>query len=708
MLTIAAQYRLVRHIKFLLLVSVICALVSCRGGDNQGTIDPELLDFIETTDPNRFNLFLNTDLGTKDTSVGNAYYNSVDPENTRTNLESWQIANGFTTGDDSFGNCSAPSCCIVDNNSPIPSNQCEVVMTRVRFRDVRDQGYGRDMYMRHDRVDGDIAVFVRNFVVDDAQGLPEGVPYGPLNLEALIQNHSDSQFSVSAIEYSAFPADSGQKFAKFYTFEGLSEVENQGERREQIDITFRGFEVEMPNACSTCHGGRGRSTVDAEGNLMPALHNGIAGDVQAHLQSIDVDSLQFASELIFSREAQEGAFRAINNAVLHSYYQTRNNLPVGSSAYWDPDAAIDLLQGRYDVGSNCELNGSPFDCVAGTYTSNYTPPEWSTVNPVVFNNLIAPNCLGCHILRGTVVNPGVSFHTPESFIDYASATDDLVFATGLMPSGLWNYREFWDLKNPLPLAEMLNLEHRMDEDSNAVVLPGRPVAKISAAPAAKLGSVISVNASGSVFADSYTWVIPESAASIASVDSPDQSRIQIQIVDELPEDSFEISVRASSVEFDCSTVGEDECSDTVTIEIDAEEVESPITFFNNNDQASVAVALRDNCSACHGDTLVDPDTGELPFPGLPVLFCSSDLTSEQIYESVLTRVNLNSPTDSLLLRKGTNGADVFDSEGRSDSEIRNYHFGGAILDTSNIALLINWINSGAESGDIPDALFACQ
>ena len=716
--------------KILLAVFILVALSACRGENEQVGVSPELLDFIETPDPNRFNLFLNPDLATAnavadDTECigeGCAYYNSIDPEATRDTLDKWLQANGFSSDvTNPFQGCGVnEGCCVVTAEAPLPDSQCTVIMSHASFRDTRDLGYGRDMFMRHDRVEGDVAVFVRNFKFDQALGLPEGLPYGPQNLEALIQDFHAAQFSISAIEFSAFPNTDPQalKFAKFYSFDGASNFpDGRGPRLLRTDIPERGTKVEMPNACSTCHGGLGRSVIGVDGKLTPVLHNGIAGDMQAHLQAIDVNTLQFASTFPFTRSDQEPFIRAVNNAVLHSYIQYRDSTRPKDplSSYWNPDHSIEFLTSRYDTGPNCESidTSTPFDCLRGNYRDNFTveniPDGWENVDQVAFNNLIVPNCLSCHLVKGSYASEGISFHSAELFDLYAQRSGDLVFDRGLMPSSFWNYREFWDLKNPLPLAETLGFPSSVDTiiESNTIVgveVPGQPVAKISAPPVAQVDSTIVISAAGSAFADQFEWsVTPESAAVIAE---PDNRVTEITVSNSMEAETFAIQLNAISASDDCSEPDAvNECNDAASFNITL--VDDPVStatdFFD--EAGGVGTILKGTCTACHSDS------GAVAFSGIPVSFCSDETDAITVYKSILNRVSLENPTDSLLLRKPSNGVDSLGID-REDTAIAGYHAGGAVLTPNQIATIVNWINAGAmpdvDSASIPASFFSCN
>jgi len=277
-----------RPVRIVPLVATL-ALAACRGGD--GT--EQTLRFPETSDPDAFGLFLNDAPATAAPgqprgAIDNvedfpqAYYATIDPLDTRTDFRAWRVANGFLSVDGQTAPCEPPDC----------------ERVRARFRDTKDLGYGRDMTMRRDHVTGDVAVYVENYQVDAITGLP----YGPLNAEALAAGDRSWNFGVNAIEFSAYPYDGPDAplFAKFYNFagDGKRATGTSGSLQHAIDLDGRGPK-NMPTPCIVCHGGLGRTLVipdpaDPGGTgrvLAPTLPGRPAGDVMANLQPLEQDTL---------------------------------------------------------------------------------------------------------------------------------------------------------------------------------------------------------------------------------------------------------------------------------------------------------------------------------------------------------------------------------------------------------------------------------
>ena len=664
-------------------------LLGCRGEDSTDSGA-----FPATANPNQFAQFLNTapavpKAGVVEGDIDNlndfpeAYYNSIDPDNTRDTFTKWRIENGFLNPDGSEADCNPANC----------------RSTHVKFRDTKDLGYGRNMFLRWDTITGDVAVYVENFQVDVIPGLP----YGPLNFEALVENDRTWNFGVNAIEYSAYPqTDPGAaKFTKFYNFagEGKRAMLASGLQQHIVDLDGKGLKP-MPTPCIVCHGGRGRTLVveraDGTKVLAPTIPGGIPGDVQANMQTIELDTLQFATTEGFTQADSEDGIRLINEAILSTFRDSLDNRQAGE---WDPSFAIELLEGRY--------NNTPG--VANTpYNSEFIPSGWQTTPNArnIYNNLVGPNCMVCHALRGVPLNnSSITFANFSQFLDFSDRIDHLTFERGLMPLGALNYSDFWDRedKNPALLAAAIGHSERIDASDRAIP-PGAPVARIAAPPVASgvdsvSGAVLDIPISGgsSAFAGSYQWSVqPSATASIVATDAANGEAV----------------LRASqagqyTVELTINGVngGTDNTSFTVDVRESTTDLPAPdqIVFYDAGGNG-ISDFLGSNCTACHSPG----GTAGVPVHYVP---CSADNAPageadsggyEFLYRSVIARVNFDSPLDSLLLRKPLNGADNFaDINGTA---INNYHGGGIALNNQqDIGRLMAWILNGSPRGTIPAA-----
>lgn len=664
----------------LLLLSTVF-IAGCRGGEDTDIVEPQ---FPVTSDPDAFAAFLNSAPGVprEGVAVGDidnvadfpeAYYNTIDPGDTRDTFFKWQLANGFINTDGSEAECNPSDC----------------VQTHVSFRDTKDLGYGRNMFMRWNTLTGDVAVYVENFQVDAVPG----VPYGPLNFEALVNDDRQWNFGVNAIEFSAFPAtDAGAgKFTKFYNFAGDGIRANgvSGTQQHFVDLDNRGMKP-MPGTCIVCHGGRGRTLVvqDSAGNktLAPTLVGGIAGDVQAHLQTIEFDTLQFANEPGFRREDNEEGIRLINQAILSTYeYRAGRFTQQGD---WDAQLAIDTLKGRY--------KGDPSNA-ANRYDADFVPVGWSA-NQNLYRTNMGPNCLVCHALRGTLANNSVAFPSLASFSQYDERVDHLIFEQGKMPLGLLNYSDFWDSedKDPATLATALGLTDRID-DSQKAIRPGAPVAVISAPPratgidASGASLNIAITGSGSAFAQvaSHRWqVSPADNAAVESAGAVGDAILRVSAP----------GIYTLTLTVDGKNGGSDAASQSVQVfavgDPGAPLAAGTIRYFGAGGIDELTVA---KCQSCHA-----PDTIH---GALPIHFsaCQSDDFNghEFVYRSVLARVNFDAPLDSLFLRKPINGAtDPLDLAG---SQIQGYHAGASLLNENEYSTVLSWILDGSPAGTLPAA-----
>ena len=686
------------------LLSATLALVACRGGDGSG----EPLRFPEADDPDAFGLFLNPAPGVPApgmprASVDNvadfpvAYYNTIDPEGTRRSFDDWRRANGFLTADGQEAPCEAPTC----------------ERAEARFRDTKDLGYGREMSMRRDLVTGDVAVYVRNYQVDAITGLP----YGPLNAEALAAEDRSWNFGINAIEFSAYPDTdgSGRRFAKFYNFagDGKRALDASGTLQHAVDLDSRGLKG-MPTPCIVCHGGEGRTLVvtgpDGRPMLAPTLPGRPPGDVMANLQMLELDTFQFVDLPGYRRADNEAAIAAINDAVLATWRARRDDRDARPNPAftrdWDPELAIGLLENRYP-----ERTGSgPDTRLSGRFDGSYVPDGWTNGGgvvddelgaeiPALYRDIVGPNCMVCHMMRGSSLNDSLNFGDLGRFLAYRERTDHLVFARGVMPLGLLNYANLWDdpTKDTARLARVLGHPERVVD--GRVPSPGAPRARI-AAPTVVTGidaegRVRDIPLSGrdSAFADpdSFVWrVEPADGAEIVDAGVPGLATLRASTPG-----SYTISLEVEGTERDARS------SETLTLTVldaDAEGATPPppdaVTFYGPD---GVFALLSGTCATCHV-------AGGL-YDGIPLHYerCRGEEGEDDfLYRSVLSRVNFAKPLDSLILRKPSNGAtDLADLAG---SQIANaagdqYHGGGyAIGSEAAYGTLVSWVLNGAPRG----------
>ncbi len=671
--------------KILILLLATLVITGCRGSDETDISEPR---FPVTQDPDVFAQFLNSMAavprdGVPSDVIDNvqdfpeAYYNTIDPDNTRDTFDKWRQANGFINADGSDAACDPATC----------------RETHVKFRDTKDLGYGRNMFMRWNTVTNDVAVYVENFQVDAVPG----VPYGPLNFEALVNNDRQWNFGVNAIEFSAFPyvGAGARKFTKFYNFagDGIRATDPSGTQQHFVDLDNRG-DKPMPTTCIVCHGGRGRTLVveadDGTLKVAPTLVGGIAGDVQAHMQTIEFDTLQFANEPGFTRADNEDGIRLINQAILSTYEYRKQEFT--GSGDWNPDLAIETLRGRY-AGDP----GNP----ANRYNANFVPSGW-TSDQNLYRSLVGPNCAVCHALRGTNDTTSVAFPTLSGFQNYDQRIDHLIFEQGKMPLGLLNYSNFWDStdKDPSTMATALDLTDRVDDNDRAI-RPGAPQAVIAAPPIATgIDSVsgntvdIAISGAGSAFtvAGSERWqVSPSSTATVTPAGPAGDAILRVTTPG-----AYVLTLSVDGV-----NGGTDTATQAVQVlgsfDANAPLPGSAISYFGLDGIHEMLQAGQANCVQCHSPNGLS---------SMPVHYtaCQSNQFNgnEFLYKSVLARVNFDAPLDSLFLRKPANGAT--DPTDLSGSAISGYHGGaGAFTNESQYSTVLAWILNGAPSGSIPAA-----
>jgi mono/diheme cytochrome c family protein len=589
-----------------------------------------------------------------------AYYAAIDPGNNKDTLAKWKTTNGF--------------------------GPCDY---EVRFRDVHDLGYGRHMCWRRDALTGDIAVWVENFQV---KAVP-GQNYGPLNLEAVVNDDRRWHISTNAIEYSAGPGG-GAKFVKFYTFTPA------GERKLLTNLDGRGDKA-MPIVCISCHGGRAEpllavpQTVSgtAVTSTFPTIGNAVGsaerGSTLAHMQPLNVDTLDFSSKPSFRRVDQEATLKGINQLVLCSYpilstapvfTEDSCRVPVAPAVWsgvWQSTTA-EMIKAWYDT------NGDGHDMESPTFSDTYVPLGWKEpaaggTAPAGATNLyqtvVAPNCRVCHALRGNGnFNVNIDFFSYAKFINFEDRIKYHVFDKGNMPLALLKYNDFWSSGAPTILAAVISGA----KDVNGNVLhPTRPVANPGPGRVVRAGSV-KLSAAESVNAVSYRWSVASGACTLA----PDQVNLTRPTLSASGDCTVELTVNDGSRD-----------SDPVTLTI----VVSP-TAPSGTRFTDIRSILQDTttlfCTSCH------TNTGGVA--GIPVYYTNYDRAGtgvvagtdlpnvHQFYLDIRARINFTNIESSRLLRRPSG----------------HQHPGGLLpgfnnslapgnSSRSNYDIFLNWILDGA-------------
>ena len=401
-----------------------------------------------------------------------AYYAAIDPANAKDTFAKWKAANGYDSG---------------------TGTQVGTV-----FGDTRDLGYGRRMTVRQN-VDGTVAAYVENYQVSAVS------QYGftTLNLDAAVVEDTRWRIGINAIEHSPGPAG-GASFTKFFNFNTST-----GARELKADLDGLGQKA-MPTICITCHGGRGDALTPAGGapgfgpfSLVRNSASLARGDVQAHMQPLETDTFDFSASSGFRRVDQEAAIKAINKMVLCTYPRVGavtgpedncRRAAIGNE--WQGTAAATLIKGAYGG------NGMP----NAIFVEPAVPAGWAA-QPALYQNVVAPSCRACHILRGTGNQSDIDFTTSIKFSSYASDIKYHAYDRGNMPLSKIVYDAFYSTSRADTLATFLQtLGVNARDTGGAVLRPGRPVAIPGPDRVIPQGAV-SLSGAGSLYASSYAWSI---------------------------------------------------------------------------------------------------------------------------------------------------------------------------------------------------------
>jgi len=497
-------------------------LAGCGGGGSGGDIFPSQPPVSTATGSDTFLLFPNpqvqpdASLQTNSLAYAQAYYAAIDPANAKDTLAKWKVANGFDTNTGT--------------------------QVTVAFGDSRDLGYGRRMIGRRNP-DGTIAFLVENYLANPGSAYA----FSPLSLEAAVVQDTRWLFLINAIEFS--PGPGGEvSFAKFFNFDPRT-----GARQLTVDLDLRG-EKAMPGPCITCHGGRGDALVpDATGKLMfSVVQNsasgprgnvqgpGARGDVQARLAPFEVGAFQFSTKSGFTRFEQEAALKKVNEPVLCTYPLSMSQPSgVSSNTCTRRDAVASEWQG---TAADLIINAYGGDGLpAAAYSDTFMPPDWSTSGQTaLYQNVVAPSCRACHMLRGSGAQSDIDLSTFDHFQGYAifpgaeypkvQMFDDRikthVIDRGNMPLAKIVYDTFWSSTSPAPqtLATLLQSRGFTVRDAAGKVLqPGRPIADPGPDRTINQGPTI-LSAGASLFANAYAWSIVSSPmGAVPSLTSPNSA-----------------------------------------------------------------------------------------------------------------------------------------------------------------------------------------
>jgi hypothetical protein len=266
-----------------------------------------------------------------------------------------------------------------------------------------------------------------------------------------------------------------------------------------------------------------------------------------------------------------------------------------------------------------------------------------------------------------------------------------------MPLGLLNYDNFWnDPEKSSLLASFIApyvddpdaFESRHVKSDGSINFPGQILVRAGLDRVTRENAEITLNASHSLFADSYRWsILSAPAGAVAGFSAADKIRTDFSAD---TEGEYLLSLSGSNS--DNGQVGIDE----LIVVVD-NTIVSPrsLSFYTD-----VTTELSNCATECHSI-----GGGIQTAVGIPVWWVDdlsqpqgfpaseSDPPSLGLYENAMTRVNLENVGDSLILKKPSN----------------THHYGGLRpgFDTSNpigtsqrraYDLFTNWISEGAVCG----------
>ena len=546
------------------------------------------------------------------TEDGEAYYRTVDRSGERTTAAAWYDKNGFD----------------IDFDNPNYEQAC--------YFNKADVGLGRLVRMKIVG-NGVIAAAIENYAtVEEA-------------CNAMENDNTNGLIATTAMEFG--PPDGDFNDAPFNTFYLYTA---DGTRTPVINMDGRGDRV-APGMCATCHGG-------APNDVLAGVYPD-DGNLNSVFIPFNLNTLEFSDEPGFTQRDQEDAFREMNRLVLETV-PSGNFLSTDAGAYTGV-ALREVVEGWYGGRG---LPRSRFD-------DDFIPQGWEPEEEggpegvpyyadELYLEVIEPNCIICHLVRGSELNDTIDFSSYDKFMEFEEEIIDLVFKQGTMPDSLVTNRNFWTPEEgtaaAVKLAAALNYDPTGRIDDGNGDLPGKPVAKIAAPLEAPSRDFIQLSAEGSNFESFYEWDI---------ISSPDGSSPRL------------IGASTSTPVMEVDVDGEytiqlvvgnnnNDLSLPVTTTVNARSDLRPLRF-----REDVYEVVEANCaSICHRRNGT---------AGIPIEF--DNLATA--HEFMVQYVNFEDPLNSPILRKPSG----------------NNHYGGTINgfdlngDHSNYDIMVRWILEGAES-----------
>jgi cytochrome c553 len=655
--------------RYLGVVATALLLAACGGGgggsSTTGDIEPAARGAAQATGLDRFLLYPNPivrldnqyEVGIK--AYADAYYEAIDPGNTKDTLAKWKAANniGVTGGGH--------------------------VEYAVIIGDQRDLGYGRRM-TAHQNPDGSMAFMVENYLVGSYGG------YTPLNLEAAIARVPQWHLGTNAIEFSPGPSagvggrPADANFVKFYTYDPST-----GARLTTLSLDGRPAKA-MPTVCTSCHGGRGDPLTPpdvATGKpLYPLIMNSYSrhrGDVAAQLHPFEPAALDFSTIPGFSRAEQEPAIKAINKMVLCSM-----SLPTGTNKATVPaeDACRRVAtQHEYQGVASIHLKdmyGGPGLPNPTTFTTDtYVEQSWVTAGQsALYLNVQANACRVCHLLRGTGNQSDADFETFQKFDSYKDRIKAHMVDRGNMPLAKLIYDKYWSTPS---MFQTMGTYLVSSGFADGASMPGRPLADPGPDRVIRQGAS-TLSSAMSLYATSFQWSLiggPAGGATLINATSGDAT------FSATTDGTYVVQLIASN------SVGASSAPTSLTVVVDNSlpYVPSALRFADVKAVLQKSAVGSGLCSTCH-------QSGGDGNAIAPIWFTDYDRSGTGdgptndlwFYAELRGRINFTDIVASPLLRKPSNNHHSGGLRVGFDNRLAAGNAGRADYD-----LVLNWILNGA-------------
>ncbi len=607
-----------------------------------------------------------------------AYYRAIDPGNAKDTIDKWRAQNGFT------------------GYAGRPGTEHLAV-----FRDVKDLGYGRRMTGRRNSDDNSIAFYVENYNVTPGGSASYS---SELNVEAAIRRDTQWHVGTNAIEWSTTPCNAGVdpadcdstvKFAKYYNFSSAD-----GTRQLAVDLDGKGKKA-MPGPCITCHGGRGDPLTppDASGKpRFPLVENSLSrkrGDVEARLHGMNVDSFSYSTtQPGFAKSDMQPLLKDFNQWILCTYPSPAPATVTGAwGACTRTTAGANEWQGTAGPMIDAWYGGPGMP--AATFNDTYLPAGWNTgaipgtnfSDTTLYQNVVAPYCRTCHILRGTKNQDDLDYLALAKFQGYADRIKVHVFDRGNMPLALIPHTDFWNSTAPQMLASFIDaqLGAGTATANGAPLVPGRPIADPGPDRMVRTGANAVLTGENSLFASTFSWTMVAGSATITNANA------MVAIFNAGVAGTYVVRLTvgngAGTAFRDVTITVDDNFPDPLNIKF------AHVKNVLQNIQHATS-QTSGKCTNCHISPAVSPT---------PPIFYNNfdrdgggvvDATDDAWFlKAIAGRVNLTEIGASPLLRKPSG----------------NHHKGLMLLDVadktsggglSNYSILYNWILAGMQPGGV--------